>query len=172
MADIEELQRRITAAIERIGKGVERLDAAAEDSENEKVDVDALKAKLATTEATLEDERLAGQQREERIKALHAKLEDVEDTMKSRLEAQSEETAQIDLELQRLRKANTQLRDNNRALRDANGAGLADAQLINAGLTAELDALNAMRAAETAEAEAIAAALKQLLPSDANRENV
>ncbi|WP_323765557.1 hypothetical protein [Marinovum sp.] len=170
MADIEELQRRLTAAIDRIGKGVEQLDATGAPPVDPG-DLEALQARLDESQAALEEERLAGRQREERIKTLHAKLEDAEATMKARMDAQSEATAQVDLELQRLRKANAQLRDNNRALREANKAGLADPHLINTGMIAELEALNAARAAETAEAEAIAAAFKQLLPGDAPRED-
>lgn len=170
MADIEELQRRITAAIERIGNGVEKLSAAPAD-EGEPVDVGALQTRLEETESALEDERVVGQQREERIKSLHAKLQDAEATMKARLEAQSEATAQIDLELQRLRKVNAQLRENNTALREANAEGLSDPHLINTSMIAELEALHATRAAETAEAAAIEAALKQLLPGEATEDD-
>ena len=170
MADIEELQRRLTAAIDRIGKGVERLDADSEPPEDPG-DIEDLQARRGASEAALEEERIAGQQREERIKTLHAKLEDAQATMKARMDAQSEATAQVDLELQRLRKANEQLRANNKALREANKAGLADPHLINTGMIAELEALNAARSAETAEAEAIAAAFKQLLPDDSPRED-
>lgn len=170
MADIEELQRRLTAAIDRIGKGVEQFDAAQEPPADP-VDIEVLEARLEAAQAALEEERVAGQQREERIKTLHGKLEDAEAVMKSRMDAQSEATAQVDLELQRLRKANEQLRANNRALREANKAGLADPHLINTGMIAELEALNAARAAEVAEAEAIAAALRQLMPGDAPKEN-
>lgn len=165
MADIEELQGRITAALERISKGLDQLHPAPE-TDIDPAEVAELRAKLAAAETAVADEKLAGQQREERIKALHSKLEDAEATMKARLDAQSEATAQVDLELQRLRRANEQLRENNRALRDANGAGLTDPHLINTSMIAELEALNADRAAETAEAAAIEAALKQLLPGE------
>lgn len=170
MADIEELQRRLTVAIERIGKGVEGLEAAPPTQDGAPVDVAALQAKLAEAEAALEDERIVGQQRDERIKTLHAKLEDAQATMKARLDAQSEATAQIDLELQRLRRANEQLRENNKALREAQEAGVSDPHLINTSMIAELEALTAARAAEIAEAAAIEAALKQLLPGEATED--
>jgi len=170
MADIEELQRRLTVAIERIGKGVEGLEAPPPTQDGAPVDVAALQAKLAEAETALEDERIVGQQRDERIKTLHAKLEDAQATMKARLDAQSEATAQIDLELQRLRRANEKLRENNKALREAQEAGISDPHLINTSMIAELEALTAARAAEIAEAAAIEAALKQLLPGEATED--
>ncbi|TNF23364.1 MAG: hypothetical protein EP318_00415 [Rhodobacteraceae bacterium] len=170
MADIEELQRRLTVAIERITKGVEGLQAAPPSPEGGPVDVAALQQKLAEAESALEDERIVGQQRDERIKTLHAKLEDAQATMKARLDAQSEATAQIDLELQRLRRANEELRANNKALREAQEQGVSDPHLINTSMIAELEALNAARAAEIAEAAAIEAALKQLLPGEATED--
>lgn len=171
MADIEELQRRLTAAIDRIAKGVDRLDAAAAPAADPE-EIEELRSRLAAAEEALGEERIAGQQREARIRALHAKLEDAQATMKTRLDAQTEATAQVDLERSGCARANAQLRANNKALRAANQAGLADPHLINNGLIAELEALNAARAAETAEAEAIAAAFKQLLPGEAAREDV
>lgn len=171
MADIEELQRRLTVAIERIAKGVEGLDMPPPEPVDETaVDVDALQASLAEAQTALEDERMVGQQREERIKVLHAKLEDAEATMKTRLDAQSEATAQVDLELQRLRRANEQLLESNKSLREAQEAGLSDPHLVNTAMIAELEALTAARASEIAEAAAIEAALKQLLPGE-NKED-
>ncbi len=72
MSQIEELQRRIAAAMDRIGAGVETLsrlpEPAAVDAEAEGVlDTDLL--------AALEDEKLANAQLEERIKTLKARHE-------------------------------------------------------------------------------------------------
>ena len=161
MADIEELQRRITAALERIGKGVDVLDAGAPAADPE--EIARLTAQVATLEEQLNDERVSNEQLTARVKNLRQRLEQDEATVKSRIDAQSEATAQIDLELQRLRKVNEQLRENNRALREANEAGIADAHLINKSMSAELEALNAARAAEMAESRAIAVELEQLL---------
>ncbi|MDA7430153.1 hypothetical protein PGB28_16950 [Primorskyibacter aestuariivivens] len=161
MADIEELQRRITAALERIGKGVDTLDAGTAAADPD--EIASLAAQVETLEEQLSDERVTNEQLTERVKTLKQRLEQDEATVKSRIDAQSEATAQIDLELQRLRKVNEQLRENNRALREANEAGIADPHLINKAMSAELEALNAARAAEMAESRAIAVELEQLL---------
>lgn len=160
MAEIEDLQRRITGALERIGKGVEGVSAA---PTPDPAEVETLRARIEELEERLAEERLAAEQYEARVTALKAKLEDSDGQLKARLDAQSEATAQVDLELQRLRRANEQLRENNRALRDANTAGVGDEHLINKGMAAELEALNSARAAEVAENRAIMGALEQLL---------
>lgn len=68
----------------------------------------------------------------------------------------------------KLREANRQLRSNNAALREAHSAGLPDADLINAGLQAELDALAAVRAADRAELDGVLAALRPMLEEAAD----
>lgn len=68
----------------------------------------------------------------------------------------------------KLREANRQLRSNNAALREAHSAGLPDADLINAGLQAELDALVAVRAADRAELDGVLAALRPILEEAAD----
>ena len=74
MSQIEELQRRITAAMERIGTGVEALSAAspATDGDN------------PTLEAALEDERLANAQLEERLKSLKERYEKEIDALRAK----------------------------------------------------------------------------------------
>lgn len=59
MADIEELQRRLTAAIDRIAKGVDRLDAAAAPAADPE-EIEELRSRLAAAEEALGEERIAG----------------------------------------------------------------------------------------------------------------
>ena len=106
MSDIEELQRRITAAIDQIAFGLDKLGAVASAGP----DPDTL--------AQLEDERTANAQLQERVRGLRVK----HDTEISALRAQVEEgdarMAQLDIELQRVRRANAQLTDACAALRE------------------------------------------------------
>src|SRR6056297_1830026 len=77
MSEITELERRLTAAMDRIGKGLEGLserDAAPSAPDAPAVDSDAEDA--AKLRQDLEDERLVTAQLEERIKALHRKHDD------------------------------------------------------------------------------------------------
>ncbi|MGX9354396.1 hypothetical protein ACS3SW_04310 [Roseobacteraceae bacterium S113] len=161
MADIDELQRRIRAALQRIDTAAENLgqsggsDAAAEE--------------LEATKQALEDEKLASAQLEERLKTLKEKhAEELEDA-RAQSAGQSEAMAQVDVELQRLRKVITQLRENNAALREANTAGVGEPHLINKAMLAELEALRAERAADVAEASAILSALEPVVNQGAEQ---
>ena len=135
MSQVEELERRIIAALDRIAKGVEPLGLAPDSS--------VLEAQLAAARTELEDERLAAAQLEERVKALHEK----QDNKIAKLETQAGEQhaamSKLDGELQRLRAANEQLRASNAALRAANEKGVGEPHLINKAMLAELEGLRA-----------------------------
>ena len=95
----------------------------------------------------------------ETLKAADARGE-VED-LRGRIDA-------LEASADKLREANRQLRSNNTALREAHSAGLPDADLINAGLQAERDALAAVRAADRAELDGVLAALRPMLEEAAD----
>ncbi len=152
MSQIEDLQSRISAAIDRIGAGVEALAAVPASTEP---DPDMV--------AQLEDEKLANAQLEERLRTLRARQESELEGLKSELNRQSEAMARLDMDVQRLRAANDQLRDSNAALRAANEKGVGEPHLINKAMLAELEALRATRATDVAEAEAVLSKLEPLL---------
>ncbi|MBB93897.1 MAG: hypothetical protein CML68_04735 [Rhodobacteraceae bacterium] len=154
MSDIEELQGRIVAAMQRIRSGLDGLEPAVEVPDP---------AVAEALEASLQEERLANAQLQERIASLRARHETDLETLKSEIEAQSQAMARLDMDVQRLRHANDQLRDSNAQLRAANEEGVGAPDLINKAMLAELEALRATRATETAEAGAILAKLQPLL---------
>lgn len=155
MSQIEELQSRITSALDRISQGLETR------SGEEGADASELEA----LRQQLDDERIASAQLEERVKRMKDKLEAAEaETNKSMEEHRASLTA-LDGELQSLRRANSQLRDNNKALREANEAGVAEPHLINKAMLAELEGLRAARTADRAEADAVMGELNRLLQS-------
>lgn len=151
MSQVEELERRITAALDRIDRGVDRLGTGS--------DAD----RIAQLHAELEDEKLAAAQLEERVKALHEKQDARIAELEAETGAQSEALARLDGELQRLRAVNDQLRASNSALREANERGVGEPHLINKAMLAELEGLRAARAADVAESAAILGALDKLL---------
>jgi chromosome segregation ATPase len=155
MSDIEELQRRITAAMDQVAFGLDKLSAAAPAGP----DPDTL--------AQLEDERTANAQLQERVRGLRTKSEAEVSTLRTQVEAGEARMAQLDVELQRVRRANAQLSDACAALRDANAEGVGDAHLINKAMLVELEALRAARAADVAEASAILASLQPLVDAAA-----
>ena len=164
MKDIEDLQQRLAAAMDRIAAGMERLDKAQDG------------ASVESLSEALEEEKLANAQLKERLRALNIKHFDeigalkeqladtsAQEAMKQRLEAQDAAMARLDMDIQRLRAANDQLRSSNAALRAANEAGVGEPHLINKAMLAELEALRASRATDAAEAAAVLAKLEPLL---------
>lgn len=152
MSEIEELQRRINAALDRIGSGLEAgTDAVADPAE------------LAEVRQALEDEKLANEQLEERVKTLRDKRNALEEELEALREQNAQSLSRLDGELQSLRRANQQLRDNNVALREANAAGVGEAHLINKSMMAELESLRANHATDRAETSAILSELTAVL---------
>lgn len=150
MSDIDELQRRITAAMDKIADTVGGMEArSGEDT--------------AALNTALEDEKLANAQLNERVRKLGEQQDAAISEAKATAHAAEARTAALDLELQRLRQANDQLRQSNDALRTANEAGVGEPHLINKAMMAELEGLRAARAADIAEASSIIGALSPLL---------
>lgn len=173
MQQIAELERRITAALERIGKGVEGLvsqaPAATDAPMSGAVADEGALIEIARLNDALDEERMANAQLAERLRVVRDKdartLSDLQDQVAAL-------TGQIDaqaLEMQRSRQTVIQLRDTLRALRESSEAGLPDPGLINKAMQAELEAVTRLRAAEMAELDDILGALSPLLPA-ANEE--
>lgn len=170
MSQIDDLQSRIAAAMDRIGAGVTAL---AEREVATAPDPELLQA--------LEDEKLANAQLQERLRALHAKHEqdlaalraELDNstelqTLRAELAAQTDAFGRLDMDVQRLRFANDQLRESNAALRAANESGVGEPQLINKAMLAELEGLRAARATDAAEVGAVLARLEPLLANAGN----
>lgn len=147
MSEIEEFQSRIMAALDRVAQGVDSLGAG---------DSEALRQ-------ALEEEQEANAQLNERVRDLGERQDRALEALEAKAQQAAKRMEAIDLELQRLRRANTQLSEACDALRAANAEGVGDPHLINKAMMAELEALRAMRQAERAEADEIIAALTPLL---------
>jgi len=156
MSQIEELQGRLAAALDRIGQGLERM--APEDA--------ADPAEVAALRQDLDDERIACEQLRERVKALKAQRDRLDAELEA-ARAGALDIGRLDSELQGLRAANEKLREINDKLRAANAGGVAEPGLIDAAMQAELDALRAERAAERAETGAILGELSEAVKSAA-----
>lgn len=151
MSDIEDLERRITAALERIGAAAEGLEAPAAQGAPE-----ADPEELSRLREALEEEKTYSAQLEERNTRLRETYEERRATLEEELETQRMATAKLDMEMQRMRAANEQLRSTNQALREANEKGVGEPHLINKAMLAELEGLRASREVDKAEARAIA----------------
>lgn len=151
MSDISELERRISYALERISAGAARIQSGGG-------------AELA---AALESEREVNAQLEARVAAIKERQETQLAAMQAETKELREALLEKDAQLNRMREVNAELRKSNTALREANAAGLADADLVNASMSAELDALRSVAEASRSEIDAVLAQLEPLLDGGA-----
>lgn len=182
--DIIELERRITAALSRIGAGIDKLaeapgaaepgaDTALHEAELRSKDaeivrlrtaLEAEKRRTAELESDVEKAALAAQvpgadrlrSGRDREAMTPGQLEEKVDKMTRQLDVQG-------LELQRMRKSTIQLREHLRVLHEAAAEGTAEPHLINKAMLAELESLRATRHTETAEMDEIIAELAPLI---------
>lgn len=174
MSDIDAMQSRIMAALERIGQGLDGLGPLGPDRDEDEVE---------SLRQQLEDEKQTSAYLEERVEQVSEQLQEAKHGLAAARKAEAaraeadaakdnDDAARagalksLDDALQALRQANQQLRDNNAALRAANAKGIADPDLINAAMQAELEGLRASQAADRAEMDVILAELGQMVGND------
>ncbi len=164
MSDISELEHRLQAALERAEAALAALPARPEAPQPAGADPQ----ELESLREQLESERTANAQLEARVGAITEKQEKLVAGLEAEVARLREELSARDDLIQRVKQVNHKLRSNNRALREAQKAGAADAVLINASLEAELEALRSTQEAERAELDAILGDLKPLLEGETN----
>ncbi|WP_281954845.1 colicin transporter [Pseudophaeobacter arcticus] len=133
MTQIEELQGRILAAMERIGSGVEKLEQARVEAKEEA----RAAADNSDLERALEEEKTANSQLEERVKVLHSRLKEAEQAAPA---ADNGDMAALHAELELLRNevGNTDEKD---ALKLEITRLKGALESVGNGLAAEKDAL-------------------------------
>ena len=165
MTEISELERRITAALDRIGSGLDGLGGG---------DSSAAEA----LQSALEDEKMANAQLEERVRSLKdqhdAQLREAQAATADRMEALEAEVARLREEAQDAKSQNRNLRQSNQRLqaslqqlREA-GANGVEPQMLNQAMMSELESLRTSRAADRAELDDILGSLKPLLTESEN----
>lgn len=156
MSEISEFEVRITSALARIRRQVEALDTP----EEEAVDtVPALRRQL-------DEERTVNAQLEERVRALKDRQETRIADLEAQVGAGRTRLAGLDEELQRLQQVNADLRAVAGQMSKALSDGVAEPELVNRALLAELEALRAARSVDRAEMEAILAELQPILEGE------
>ncbi|WP_170480357.1 hypothetical protein [Ruegeria arenilitoris] len=145
-AEIESLRSLKGAAEEAaaLRKELEELTPLADRAEELQAEVKALRASTADTE---------------RLGDLNAELA----MLRAERTSHGAAMSRLDDDLQRLRKANEELRGTVEELRSAAQQGVTDAALLNRATAAELEATRAARASDAAEAHAVLARLEPLL---------
>lgn len=154
MQDITELEKRIAAALERIGKGLDRI------SSQPRPNPVAAPAQGtdAMLRAQLEEEKSLTSQLQARLRA--AKDRESRGDLQDKVDRLTQELDVQGLELQRMRRVNASLREQLETLRSAQASGVTEPGQINKAMQAELDALRAARLTEIAEMDEILAALE------------
>ncbi len=160
MTDVAELERRLSAALDRISTGLNGLNAAGPG------DVDA--GELARLRETIETERSANAQLEQRVVAIKEKQEKLVAGLEAEVARLRQELDERDAIVQKVKRVNQRLRDNNRALREANRNAVGDPDLINTSMVSELDALRVSRETDRAELDTILNELKPLVEGGTN----
>jgi uncharacterized protein YhaN len=151
MSNIEELERRINVAFDRIGQAVDGFVAPTTGAGTGELQDALLTEQTANAQLT---ERLRVVKAREASQAAEA-AEKV-DRLNRALDAQG-------LELQRMKKTAIQLRESLAALRETQTEAVADPHLVNRAMLTELEALRATRLTEMAQMEVILAELHPLI---------
>ena len=161
MSEITELQRRLSEALERIGAGVEELSVP---STGPEVDPDE---HARVTEALAAEKEVTAQL-EERVRSLKDKVDRRERELQGEVDRLKQELADYEIQAQRMRRTNTQLRQSIQALREATEDGVAEPHLINQAMMSELEGLRVARDGDRAEMDAILGELKPLLEENSD----
>ncbi len=158
MSDVQELERRLTAALERIAAGLAALPEAGRADARQEAE-----AELARLRETLETERAANAQLEERVIALKERQERLVAALEAEVARLRGALEQQEAMIQKVKRVNQRLRDNNRALREAGRGQEGDQALLDSALHAELEALRACRESDRAELDAVLGELAPLI---------
>ncbi len=162
MQEIAELERRITAALERIGRGVANLPTAPIAVESE-LPLSMAEAELARLTEALDEERMANAQLNERLRMVRDKEAGEKLALQSQVESLTAQLEAQATELNRLRRTVDQMNGEMSDLRDVAQLGVTEPEHINKAMLAELEALRAARASEAEELAEIVAALNPLI---------
>lgn len=160
MTHIDDSERRLAAALARIGAALDQAaepapDATTPEAPDSAAEVEVARLTRALDDATAENAALAARLdlARERQAATVATLETRVASLTQQIDAQG-------IEVQRLRMVNVQLREALRSLREALADGVTDAGQINRALQAENEAMRTARQIETAEIDRLLSALE------------
>jgi regulator of replication initiation timing len=162
MNDVAGIEARLSAALDRIAGGVERIvppDAAA---------LEASEAKLAEVTAALEAEKSAHGMLAERVKAIRIKQEQTVTSLEAKVLQLQEQVSAIANELGGVKRVNRSLRESARNIRQSLAAGVLEQATIDQAMAAELEATRAAQIADRNELDAILAELTPLIEEKAD----
>jgi methyl-accepting chemotaxis protein len=159
MSDIHELERRLTAALERIGQAIDAHVPAGPVT----APPDADAGEIAALREQLQAERDANAQLAERLRGLKERDQAQIAELQERADHLARQLDEQGIEVKRMRKSVVQLRETVRAMREAQADGVTEPHLINTAMMVELESLRATRQSELLEMDEILAELKPLI---------
>lgn len=154
MDNHSEIRSRLLDALATIEAGLDRLQSAEGDSD--------APDPVALSRA-LDEERTVTAQLEQRVRTLKERQDQRLAALDGQIMAQRDQIAALDADLQRLRQANADLRDVAGQMRAALADAVAEPELVNRAMLAEIEALRAVRSADLAEVNAVLAELQPLV---------
>lgn len=155
MSDIDKLESRITAALDRIRQGVAQMsDTAARAAEP----VPEVEDETAALRFQLTEEQTVNEQLEARLQVFQER----QDAAAGELAAKTQTIAALEAEIEKLRAANAQLEAAHEPLKDGT-QDTPELERVNREALAEIAALKAQRVADAADVDAIIAELKPLI---------
>ena len=152
MNDINDLQTRLGVALARIRSASERLKPDDDDEES-----------VAGLKARLDEERVANAQLEERVRVLKDRQDNRIAELEAQVSASADRFAALDQEVQRSQQVNAELRAVAEEMHRALADGVAEPELVNRAVMAELDAIKAARAADRQEMDTLLSELQPIL---------
>ncbi|SHG38029.1 hypothetical protein [Cognatishimia maritima] len=178
MSEIADLENRLSAALDRIARGMDAVVAGDQGAETD----EALADRVEELESELEAERSARALLEDQIQTLSgaaaannsaadkaevealkkAHAEELE-TLRAAHAAERDAWEGLNSRLVRMRRTTKLMRSSAAAMRQAATAKLSDPEAINQSLAAELEALQAEHELERAETDVILKTLQPLL---------
>lgn len=185
LADLSEAQSAkaeaaegLSAELDTLKSEVGRLKAELEDGpaadplaaelEAQKAETEAQSAEVARLTAELAAATAASATANDEMTAELEAQSALCDKLRGEAEVQAEAMARLDMDVQRLRQSNDQLREVTAALREANEQSVGEPHLINKAMLTELEGLRAARATDVAEAGAVLSRLEPLLAAAGN----
>lgn len=162
MTEIDDHEKRLAAALARIGAAAERLaepppdaQSRAEAEPDSAAEVESARLARLLDAAQTQNAELAG-----RLDLARERQAATVDTLEQRIASLTRQIDAQGIEVQRLRMVNVQLREALRSLREALTAGAADAGQINRAMQAEIEAMRTARQIEASELDTLLAALE------------
>lgn len=156
MQEISALEKRIAAALDRIGRRLDQPAVSPRAPAAPSAPVET--AEVAALQSQLDEERALTLRLQKQLRV--SKEREAKGDTEAKLDKLTRELDVQGLELQRMRRINAALLQQVEALREAQLNGVTEPQLINKAMMIELDALRALRLTEMAEMDEILAALE------------